>query len=188
MHSLSRGCVATALLLAAVTQISAPSTEAAAAGTCAAADSQPGQASYAALGRASVCLVNRERRERGMVPLRADRRLARAAAQHARDMVRYAYFAHDSRSGADFSTRIVKSGYLRGAGGSWWVGENLAWGRGRQSTPRRVVRGWMKSPSHRANVLEPNFRDIGVSVIPGAPLEDRHGVEATYVHDFGVRR
>lgn len=160
---------------------------ASAAGGCEHADARPGEVSYAALGRATLCLVNRERRGRGIPALRPERRLARAATRHARDMVRHSYFTHASRSGAPFTARVRRAGYTRGAG-RWWAGENMAWGSDERSTPRRIVRAWMRSPGHRVNVLDRSFRDLGVGVAAGAPVEARHRAAATYVHDFGVRR
>ena len=101
-------------------------------------------------------------------------------------MVRHGYFAHDSRSGAPFTSRIKAAGYLGGAR-SWRAGESLAWGRGTRATPRAIVRAWMDSPPHRANILGRRFRDLGIGVAAGAPVREGGGSEATYVHDFGVR-
>lgn len=156
-----------------------PSAEAAQA--CAEADSRAGQASLAKLGRATVCLVNRERSLRGLPRLRIERRLSRAAGAHGRDMVRRRYFAHHSLSGAPFTARLRRAGYLRGR---WRAGENLAWGSKGRSTPRAIVRAWMDSPGHRRNILNGVFRDIGVAAVPGAPTLSP-GVAATYVHEFG---
>ena len=187
MPSRFSGRLTAVLLVIAVAPLAAVPARASTGTGCRGVDSSAGQASYAELGRTTLCLVNRERRRRGLVALRANKRLALAARRHARDMVRHTYFAHHSRSGAEFSSRIARAGYLRGAG-SWWVGENLAWGGGLRSTPRRIVRSWMKSPSHRANVLDGRFRDLGVAVAAGVPVRARYGGGATYVHDFGVRR
>ncbi len=175
------------LLVAAATQFAAVPAQSSTGAPCEGADSQAGEVSYSELGRASLCLVNRERRGRGLVALRANRRLALAARRHASDMVRYSYFAHNSRSGVRFTSRIVRTGYARGAA-NWRVGENLAWGAGGGSTPRSIVRGWMNSPPHRANILNRRFRDLGMGVAPGVPVQRRPGPDATYVHDFGVRR
>lgn len=187
MPSRLAGRAATALLIAAIVPATAGAASATGAVRCPGADSTPDQISYAALGRATRCLVNRERRARGLVPLRPNARLAVAARWHARDMVRHTYFGHNSRSGERFTARISRSGYLRGAA-RWLVGENLAWGGGAESTPRWTVRLWMRSPPHRANILTPRFRDIGVAAVPGVPVREGYRIEATYVHEFGVRR
>jgi uncharacterized protein YkwD len=66
------------------------------------------------------------------------------------------------------------------------VGENLYYGSGPLGTPRRVVRGWMESPGHRAALLEPRFVEVGIGVAQGRPDQDRPpGVLATAV--FGAR-
>ena len=184
MRTRFRGCLAAVLLIAAASQLAATPAQASAGHRCEGADSGPGQASYAKLGRSTLCLVNRERRQRGLRALRANKRLGLAARRHAGDMVRHSYFAHNSRSGARPGSRIARSGYLRGAP-TWLVGENLGLAR---STPRSLLRSWMKSPSHRANVLNRRFRDLGVAVTAAVGGGGRHGFNATYVHEFGVRR
>jgi uncharacterized protein YkwD len=150
---------------------------------CANADSQAGQASNRALGRSTLCLVNKERHKRGVHRLRYNGRLSRAGRGHALDMVRHSYFAHNSRSGARFTRRIFRTGYIRR--GRWGVGENLAWGARRESTPRQIVRAWMESKSHRRNLLDRRFRDLGVGVARGAPVRRRYSNAATYAHEFG---
>lgn len=184
LHAHCRLSAALLLGLVALSLVSPP--RASAARGCPGADSLPGEVSYAALGRATHCLANRERRERGLRALRASGRLALAARRHARDMVRRTYFSHDSPSGAKFSSRIRRTGYIGAT--NWWVGENLAWGAGSASTPHRIVQAWMDSPPHRANLLDRRFREIGVGVAAGVPVPGDHGRGATYVHEFGFRR
>ena len=99
-------------------------------------------------------------------------------------MVKRNYFAHVSKSGTDFVTRLTRTGYLRGAR-AWTVGENLAWGSGKRSTPREIVAAWMNSPGHRANILQRRFREIGIGVVFGAPRR-ASSTAATYTTD--VRR
>ena len=135
--------------------------------------------------RATLCLVNAERGRRGLRRLRTSDRLSAAARRHARDMVRHRYFSHVSRSGASFVERIRRTGYLRSAR-RWAVGENLAWGSGERSTPRSIVRAWMESPGHRANILAPSFREIGIGLALGAPA-DVTAPAATYATSFGAR-
>jgi uncharacterized protein YkwD len=137
--------------------------------------------------RATLCLLNAGRLSAGLPPLRLEPRLSLAAQRHAADMTRRRYFGHDSLDGSTFLERIRRTGYLRGAG-SWRAGENIAWGSGWRSTPRSVTRAWMGSRGHRANILSPRFRDIGIGVAPGAPLGGVSGPAATYVTDFGSRR
>jgi uncharacterized protein YkwD len=129
-----------------------------------------------------VCLVNQERTARGLKPLKLNRRLSKAAAGHARDMVARKYFSHDSLSGADFVDRIRKAGYVAPRAFPS-LGEDLAWGSGSLGTPRAIVKGWMDSPGHRANILSSKFREAGIGVAIGDPGAGQEG--ATYALDFG---
>ena len=165
--------------LLAVTAVGAAPAAANAAG-CSGADSTPAQLGSKA-SRVTLCLLNQERAARGVRPLRADSKLARAARGHARDMVAQRYFSHDSRSGASFSTRIKRTGWTRSRR-SYTMGENIGWGGGSLSTPREMVRAWMHSAGHRANILDRCFKQIGIGIANGAPTG---GSGATYATDFG---
>ena len=68
----------------------------------------------------------------------------------------------------------------------WALGENLAWGTGRLATPREIMRAWMDSPGHRANIVKRSYREIGIGVVTGVPSD--RGAGATYTADFGVIR
>jgi uncharacterized protein YkwD len=170
-----------AALVCAGLAVSAP---AASAAGCAGADARPGQVSNGTLAAATRCLVNVQRAQRGLPRLRSNRRLALAARRHASDMARNNYFSHRSRSGATVFDRIRRTGYLRGAR-FWAIGENIAWGGGSRGTPREIVRAWMNSTGHRANVLDRDFRHLGLGVARGAPVPGVGG--ATYVNTFGAR-
>lgn len=155
---------------------------------CRGADVVPEAGRVGATAKATLCLVNQQRTSRGLKALRAEPRLRKAAQRYAREMVRHAFFAHDSKvTGSTLESRVRAAGYLRGAR-SWRIGENLAWGSGELATPRSTVAGWMDSPGHRANILQPAFRQLGVGIAVGAPARGVSGPAATYVSDFGVRR
>ena len=154
--------------------------------TCKDAGAQAGQVSQRKLARATVCLLNNQRRARGLRPLKMSKRLGGAARGHSAEMAQSNYFSHDSRSGASFLDRIRRAGYLRRAR-RWSVGENIAWGTGSLSTPRSIVRAWMRSPGHRANILQGSFRHIGIGLSFGAPVRAAGPVAATYTTDFGTR-
>ena len=156
----------------------------AAAAGCPDAGAQPGAITLDEARIATKCLLNSERAERGLERLRGDSRLSEAARRHGGDMVRNRYFAHDSRSGASFVTRLRAAGYMSGAG-RWTVGENLAWGSGSRATPRAIVTAWMASPGHRHNILNGRYDEIGIGVVEGAPLSAPGA--ATYVTEFGSR-
>ena len=130
----------------------------------------------------TLCLINAERGKAGAQPLRLDTKLHRAAVRHSREMVAKRYFAHESRSGARFSSRIARTGWMSGRG-HWSVGENLAWGTGTQATPSSIVTAWMHSAGHRQNMLNPRFHVIGIGIVSGAPVGAHGG--ATYTTDFG---
>jgi uncharacterized protein YkwD len=134
--------------------------------------------------KATLCLLNRVRTHHGLHRLHGNADLRHAATHHSRHMVRRHFFEHTAPNGSTMVARVRASGYLH-AGIFWTVGENLGWGQGALGTPRAMVRAWMHSPPHRANILTPGFRDIGIGVVAGAPFG---GSGATYTTDFGERR
>jgi len=156
----------------------------AAAAACQGATAHPTETSTETIRRATLCLLNEERRGEGLDALRHNAQLAVAARRHARDMVERTYFSHDSPSGMSFVRRIERTGYTRNA--SWTVGENLAWGSGRLATPVEVVKAWMASPGHRANILG-RFSEVGIGTASGAPVRRLDAAE-TYATEFGARR
>jgi uncharacterized protein YkwD len=151
----------------------------AAAESCKRADVAPSKSTVAEAQSATLCLVNVERRKRGLRSLKSDKKLRRAAAGHSRDMVRRRYFDHTSPGGKTPGDRARAAGYV-------WrtVGENIAWGGGRYATPRSIVRMWMNSPGHRANILGRAYRDAGAGVAAGVPTRGGGG---TYTLLFGAR-
>lgn len=158
---------------------------ASAAGTCGpAADRNPAQSSTLAAERATLCLLNRQRRAHGLRRLRANRQLRLAGERHATDMVRRDYFSHTAPGGISFVSRIKDTSYIRPQR-AWSVGENLAWGAGSSATPRSIVRSWMNSPGHRANILKRGYRQIGIAVVRGVPVSGV-GAGATYATEFGA--
>ncbi len=134
---------------------------------------------------ATLCLVNRERTARGLDALTRSKALDRASREYARSMVRHRFFAHVTPGGGTLKQRIRGSSYLDGVRG-YTIGENLAWGSGSLATPRRRVASWMDSPGHRANILNPDFRHLGVGLSTGSPRKTSLR-SATYVTHFGRR-
>jgi uncharacterized protein YkwD len=178
--------VRTCAALLALAALAAP-VGARAGGGCRDTDALPGRVSQARLRDATLCLMNAERTARGLGRLRANPALARAARAHARQMVRRRFFDHKSPGGSTMMSRIRSTAYVHGVA-SFTVGENLAWGTGPWATPRAIVRGWMRSRDHRANLLDPEFRDVGIGVAAGAPERLHTGEKGgTYVADFGRR-
>jgi uncharacterized protein YkwD len=132
----------------------------------------------------TICLINAERKQRGLAPLRANTKLIRAAHRHSLDMVMRGYFAHQSLSGRTLTDRLRIVGYLRGCS-SWSAGETIAWGSGSAGSPASRVAAWMRSPGHRTILLGASFREVGIGIATGTPRGSRAG--ATYTADFGRR-
>ena len=145
----------------------------------------PSQVSNADVKKTTLCLLNKQRKAHGRRALKPNRRLARAARKHARDMVERKYFSHTAPGGVSFVDRIMRQDYVD-AGQGWTLGENLAWGSYQLATPKSIVRSWMHSPGHRANILNPKFREIGIGVVTGAPEPGTENA-ATYATSFGTR-
>ena len=152
---------------------------------CANKYAHPSEVSNATVKRATLCLLNKQRKAHGRRALKSNRRLARAARKHARDMVERKYFSHTSPGGVSFVDRIMRQDYVN-PGEGWTLGENLAWGSYQLATPKSIVRSWMHSPGHRANILNSKFREIGIGVVTGAPVSGTENA-ATYSTSFGTR-
>ena len=114
-----------------------------------------------------VSIVNDERRKRGLRPLRHDHRLHRSARARSDDMAARGYFAHIAPDGKSPGDWMRELGYTAPAG------ENIACG---QPDPPKVMMNWMNSPPHRANILHPAVRAIGVGVShgPAGPWWTQH--------------
>jgi len=101
-----------------------------------------------------VELVNIERQKEGLQPLSADALLMKGAAAKSQDMVQNGYFSHNSpKYGSPFAMMKTFGISYR------YAGENIASG---QASPESVVRAWMNSPGHRANIMSSKFNKIGV--------------------------
>ncbi len=129
------------------------------------------------------CLLNEERTQRGVRPLRGSELLKAAATRHSLDMVSRTYFSHDGPQGSTLVARVTRTGYINPRVG-WTVGENIGWGSGELGTPKAMVKAWMASPGHKANLLTPAFKEVGIGIALGSP---RGGQGVTYTTDFGAR-
>lgn len=149
-------------------------------------DLLPAAGNVAKIQTAALCLVNRERARHGERALIADPRLTSAARGHSTDMVAHTYFDHVSPDGQTPLDRIRASGFLP-QGHGYLIGENIAWGTGRLASPRQIVQGWMRSPGHRANVLNKRFLFTGMGVAVGVPVETlRYQPGGIYTQDFAT--
>lgn len=107
---------------------------------------------HASYIRQIIRLVNKERAKEGLSALTENSKINAAAQVRAREIV--TSFSHTRPNGSSFATALKEQGvsYRR-------AGENIAWG---QRTPEEVVTAWMNSPGHRANILNPSFKAIGI--------------------------
>jgi uncharacterized protein YkwD len=136
---------------------------------------------------AVLCLINTERAQHGEEPLVTNRALEAAAESHGREMLAVNYFEHVSPSGVTPVDRVRETGYFPNSEVGYVVGENLAWGTLSLSTPETIVKAWIASPEHLANILEAKYRDTGIDVEPAVPQELAEGVEGgLYTQEFGV--
>ncbi|MCC4319094.1 CAP domain-containing protein [Streptomyces malaysiensis] len=107
-----------------------------------------------------IALTNAERAAARLAPLAQDPRLAAAAQAHSDDMVARDFYSHTGPEGHQPWDRARAAGATHRG-----IGENIACG---QRSPAEVVRGWMDSPGHRANILKPDFTHIGVGHATGS--------------------
>lgn len=117
--------------------------------------------------------INAVRMNNRLAPLRLDVRLLRAARGHSADMMNRQYFAHGAVAGRALA---------QGARGPVF-GEDLAWGT--RVGADWVVSKWLASPPHRANLLRPSFRRIGVGISFGTFAG--HGGVVVFTADFAGR-
>lgn len=122
-------------------------------------------------------LTNQKRTEHGLSALRLDPQLVEAAGQKASDMFARDYWAHVTPTGGQPWSFITTTGYTY-----LYAGENLARDFG---DPQAVIDAWMASPTHKDNLLNSNYNDIGIVVSNG----NLSGVQTTLVVQmFGTRR
>ena len=116
----------------------------------------PNLAEVKRLAKEVVTLVNQERAKVGLAPLKDNWQLARVARYKSEDMRDKNYFSHTSPTyGSPFD--MMKNFGIKYMA----AGENIAMG---QQTAALVMKSWMNSPGHKANILGKNFTEIGVGV------------------------
>ena len=119
-----------------------------------------------------VRLTNEKRAQNGLAPVSLNSTLSQAAQAKAADMLNKDYWAHVAPDGTQPWKFFLDFGYRYR-----FAGENLA----RDFTnPSSAVDAWMASPSHKENMLNPKYKEIGVAVIEG----DLAGVDTTIVVQF----
>lgn len=110
--------------------------------------------SYASFVDEVLRLVNVERAKIGLNSLCLSKQLTQAAQVHSNDMATNDFLSHTGSDNSKFSDRVKLTGYKYSM-----LGENVASG---QSTPELVIDSWMNSSGHRANILNPEFTELGV--------------------------
>ncbi len=120
--------------------------------------------------------INQKRAENNLTPLTLSSELNTAATKKATDMFANNYWAHISPTGTTPWSFITSSGYQY-----LYAGENLAKDFDKTN---ELVEAWMNSPTHRANILKPEYTDIGLAVMNGK----LNGAETTLVvEEFGSK-
>ncbi|GGX05783.1 CAP domain-containing protein [Streptomyces chartreusis] len=121
-------------------------------------------------------LTNAERVKAGCPKLKYNSALAKAAQRHSADMARHNFVDHVGSDGSTMVTRARAAGYT----GFSALAENVAAG---ERSAAAVVRGWMNSPGHRANILDCSLKHLGVGYVKKAGTA--HGTYWT--QDFGAK-
>jgi uncharacterized protein YkwD len=124
--------------------------------------------------------LNQERTARGLQALKENNDLTNAARLKSKDMVNRDYFEHYAFGLAPWDFMSI-SGY-----DYLYAGENLAMDF---ATSEGMVKAWMNSPAHKENILNPDFKEIGIGVVKGAYTEKNLTHESTVVTTmFGTEK
>jgi len=99
-------------------------------------------------------LTNLYRQQFGFQSLTLNQKLTQAAQAHSENMANSDFVGHVAPNGSNMGDRIRATGYQY-----WTIAENIAAGH---STPDATVESWMSSPGHRANILNPDLKEIGI--------------------------
>lgn len=117
-------------------------------------------------------LVNKERTVRGIQPLKINQSLNIAAQRKSLDMIKRDYFEHYAYGLTPWNFIINENyDYL-------YAGENLAMDF---STSEGMVSAWMDSPTHRKNILNPDFEEMGVGIVKGEYSDNSGTAQTTMV-------
>lgn len=131
---------------------------------------------------AVVCLINQIRTSKHLRPLVSEVQLTSITQRYSNRLVVGGFFAHVDA--VDHSTIESRGRQYTAGAWIWGLGENLAWATGYKSSPRQTLAMWMASPGHRENLLDPQWRHVGVGIAAGTPVG---AVGATYATEFGMK-
>lgn len=150
-------------------------------------DTAPTELTLGQARKAVLCLINAERQAQNLRPLKRSKKLQKAAQRHNEEMLGTGCFSHECPGEPTLDDRLEQISYLVGGLVKWAFGENVAWGSGGdQGTPRSIVQAWMGSHGHRANILHPDFDEVGVGFSVGTP-SSATASGGIYTTDFGLR-
>ncbi len=130
--------------------------------------------------REMLALINQERTSRGLDPLELERNLNESSEDHSSWMLDTDRFSHTGQGGSSATQRMQAAGF--DLSGSWRTGENIAW-QSERGAPgisddiAQLHQNLMNSPGHRANILNPDFKYIGIGIEEG----DMQGYDAVMV-------
>jgi uncharacterized protein YkwD len=113
--------------------------------------------------RQMLALINRDRARAKVPPVTLDEKLAAVARAHTRDMIEHDFVGHVSPRTGTAMDRVRRAGLK-----PTLVSENV----GRGYTAEEAQQGFMSSPGHRANIVDPRPRKVGVGIVFGAPVGD----------------
>jgi uncharacterized protein YkwD len=113
-------------------------------------------------------------------PLAMNPMLRCSSRLHSLDMGEHDYFSHDNPDGLDPFARMAAAGYA-----GLTMGENIAKG---QQSPDEVVHGWMDSPGHCVNIMNPQYTELGVGFFAGAADSDTYNGNTLWTQNFGAPR
>lgn len=120
--------------------------------------------------------VNEVRLQHGLPPLKLNRQLCAAAQAHAETLLRTGQICHADTHGQRADYRATQAGYFY-----WRLGENLAAG---QLSWERALEMWLRSPTHRANLLDADYRELGV----GFSTDESTRYRTAWTQLLGARR
>ena len=132
--------------------------------------------------QAMTCLTNYARSQSGLAPLQRNPVLDDAGRAKLAADLSCAEFSH-TPCGKPFTA--VFAAYVQGAT-SYALGENIAWGTGSYGTPRQTMSGWLRSTGHRENILNADYRELGIGYLSDQTFQ-RYSGASLWSQEFGAR-
>ena len=158
------------------------------AGTAPASDATPATTQrLQGLDAQILARLNATRAAHGLRPLVVSAELENAAVAHSRDLIHSGVFQHDSPDGTSFARRL-KHFYSPSGYSKWMAGENLLY-KTAEVDADTAIQAWLHSPAHRANLLSPSWREVGIGSVHASTAGGTFGGSPTWVitMDFGAR-